>query len=74
MDNRTEARLRVNLELAAKAKTLILITHRASLLPMVERLIVLDSGGVLADGPREEVLKAIAEGKIVLRDQTGSTP
>jgi hypothetical protein len=41
---------------------------------MVERLIVLDSGGVLADGPREEVLKAIAEGKIVLRDQTGSTP
>ncbi|MCC2665569.1 MAG: transporter, transrane region:ABC transporter:Peptidase bacteriocin processing, partial [Geminicoccaceae bacterium] len=45
-------------------KTLILVTHRASLLSLVERLIVLDAGRVVADGPKDEVLKALAAGRI----------
>ena len=47
-----------------KGRTLILVTHRASLLPLVERIIVLDQGRVVADGPREKVLEALNSGKI----------
>ncbi|MCH8834499.1 MAG: hypothetical protein IH925_00985, partial [Proteobacteria bacterium] len=37
-------------------KTLILITHRPSLFHLVDRLIVLSQGRVIADGPRDEIL------------------
>ncbi|MFK0571782.1 peptidase domain-containing ABC transporter [Endozoicomonas sp.] len=37
-------------------QTLLLITHRASLLALVDRIIVLAEGAIVADGPREEVL------------------
>lgn len=37
-------------------KTLLVVTHRASLLALVDRVIVMDSGHVVADGPREEVM------------------
>lgn len=40
-------------------KTLILITHRASMLKLVDRLIVLDQGMVIADGPKEKVIEAL---------------
>ena len=35
-----------------EGKTLVLITHRASLLELVERVIVLDTGNIVADGPK----------------------
>ena len=38
-------------------KTLIISTHRSSLLKLVNRIILLDQGKVIADGPKEEVLK-----------------
>jgi ATP-binding cassette subfamily C protein LapB len=47
-----------------KGRTLVLVTHRASLLPLVERIIILDQGRVVADGPREKVLEALNSGKI----------
>jgi len=43
---------------------LILVTHRASLLSLVDRLIVMDHGRVVADGPKELVLAALAKGKV----------
>ena len=36
--------------------TLVLITHKATLLDLVDRVIVLDQGKVVADGPKEKVL------------------
>jgi ATP-binding cassette subfamily C protein LapB len=45
-------------------KTLILITHRASLLELVERVIVVDAGKVVADGPKAQVLDALRAGRI----------
>jgi len=45
--------------------TLLLATHRLPLFQLVDRLIVLERGRVLADGPREEVLKRLAAGRIV---------
>ena len=37
--------------------TLIVITHKATLLEMVYRVIVVDQGRIVADGPKEVVLK-----------------
>ena len=62
MDKSSEALLKERLKLALKRKTMILISHRASLLETVDRLIVLEEGRVVADGPRELVLKSLAKG------------
>jgi ATP-binding cassette, subfamily C, bacterial LapB len=64
MDNRTEGMIKQNLSGLIKDKTLLLITHRASLLEMVDRLIVVDNGAVVADGPRASVLEALKYGQI----------
>jgi len=64
MDNRTEEVFKNNLVEASKNKTLILVTHKGSLLSLVDRLILMDNGRVIADGPRDLVLKALAEGKL----------
>ncbi len=61
MDNRTEVRLRDNLSKVIKEKTLPLITHRASMLEMVDRLVVIDDGIIVADGPKASVLEAMGK-------------
>ncbi len=64
MDNRTELRLKKKLAELIQNKTLILITHRASLLDMVNRLVVIDNGAVVADGPKNSVLEALKKGQL----------
>lgn len=43
-----------------KDTTLLLVTHRSALLPLVDRLVVLDQGRVVMDGPRDEVLRRLS--------------
>jgi ATP-binding cassette subfamily C protein LapB len=64
MDNGAENRLKQRLAEILAGKTLVLVTHRASVLSLVDRLIVLDGGKVVADGAKDEVLKALAAGRI----------
>ncbi|MGS2716991.1 type I secretion system permease/ATPase [Eionea flava] len=64
MDNTTETLVTQRLTEAVKDKTLILVTHKASLLSMVERLIVLDNGKIVADGPRDSVIEALQKGQL----------
>jgi ATP-binding cassette subfamily C protein LapB len=64
MDNTTEELFKTRFGEWLGDKTLILVTHRASLLSMVDRVIVLDSGRILADGPKERVLEALKQGQI----------
>jgi ATP-binding cassette, subfamily C, bacterial LapB len=64
MDNRSEIRLKSYLATAVKEKTVVLITHRASLLDMVNRLIVIDNGSIIADGSKEFVLEAMKKGQL----------
>jgi ATP-binding cassette subfamily C protein LapB len=64
MDNGAENRIKARLAEELGDRTLLLVTHRASLLAMVDRLIVMDGGRVVADGPRDAVLKALAAGQI----------
>ena len=47
-----------------KDKTFIMITHRHHLLKLVNRLILIDQGKVVIDGPRDKVLEALATGKV----------
>jgi ATP-binding cassette subfamily C protein LapB len=39
----------------------MLITHRPSLLKLVDRIILLEGGRIVADGPRDMVLAQIAK-------------
>ncbi len=64
LDNRSEENFKGRLGNALSGKTFVLVTHRASLLSLVPRLIVLDGGKVVADGPKEQVMQALAGGKI----------
>jgi len=64
MDQGAEARVRVRLKEFAQDKTLLLITHKMSMLDMVDRLIVLDRGKLLADGMKHEVLDGLKSGAI----------
>jgi ATP-binding cassette, subfamily C, bacterial LapB len=45
-------------------RTLVLVSHRGSLLSLVDRVLVLDQGRLVADGPRDAVLAALATGKL----------
>ena len=64
MDNSTEAEFRRKLTPAIADKTLILITHRSSMLSLVDRLIIVDGGRVVADGPKSQVLEALKRGQV----------
>ena len=64
MDSGSEERVRHNLKIFAKDKTLLLVTHRTALLDLTERVIVLDGGRIAADGPKEQILAALKEGTI----------
>lgn len=64
MDNATEDAVRRQLLGWTRGKTLILITHRMSMLSLVERLVVLDNGRVVADGPKDTVVEALRKGHV----------
>ena len=63
MDDGLERQLRKNLtKKLDKETTFILITHKAAMLELVDRLIVVDNGKIVADGPKESVLTALKSG------------
>ncbi|QHG67646.1 type I secretion system permease/ATPase [Pseudomonas putida] len=64
MDNTGEERLKQRLQAVIENKTVLLVTHRASLLSLVDRLIVIDRGQVVADGPKASVMDALKKGQI----------
>ena len=61
MDSASEARVVALLkELAAEGVTLVVTTHKTALLPLLDRLVVLQGGRVQIDGPRDAVLGKIS--------------
>ena len=64
LDFSSETQFKQRLREFASGKTLIIITHRASLMDLAERVIVLDEGVVVADGPQARVLAALQSGKV----------
>lgn len=64
LDNQSEAQLRRRLSQASPGKTMLLVTHRTALLELVERLIVIDAGTIVADGPKDQIILALKQGQI----------
>ncbi len=59
MDISSEQAVQTRLTNIVQNKTLILVTHRMSMLKMVDRLIVMESGRIVADGPKDVVLEKL---------------
>ena len=66
MDHKSEQSIKEQLQEYCQDKTLVLVTHRMSLLDLVDRLIVIDRGKIVADGPKAQVMEALKYGKIVI--------
>lgn len=64
LDNQSEAQLKRRLQEAAEGKTVLLVTHRTALLTLVDRLIVIDGGRIVADGAKDQVIEALKQGRI----------
>lgn len=67
MDNQSEIALRRRLMPISQQRTVFLITHRMPLLELVDRLLVVDGGKIVADGPKEQVVSALRERRISQR-------
>lgn len=60
MDINTENALTSRLQPLLADKTLLVITHRGTLLKLVDKIILMDKGTVVSAGPRDDVLKSMA--------------
>ena len=64
MDHSSEEDLKRRLSEFGQAKTVLIVSHRTSLLDLAERIIVMDAGRIVADGPKEQVVTALRQGRI----------
>jgi ATP-binding cassette subfamily C protein LapB len=64
MDSSSEEEIKRRLTEYAQGKTMVLISHRTSLLDLVDRIIVMDGGRIMADGPKEQIMTALRQGRI----------
>jgi ATP-binding cassette subfamily C protein LapB len=62
MDNTTERQIIIGLSQWLKGRTLIVATHRAAMLDLVDRVILMHEGKIIADGPKDQVLKKLQSG------------
>ena len=59
MDSQSEQALIARLEAELADRTALFVTHRMPLLSLVSRIILMDRGRVVADGPRNEILRQL---------------
>ena len=59
MDATTEEELMARLEAELRGRTFILITHRPALMRLVERIILIDKGKAVGDGPRDAIIRQL---------------
>jgi ATP-binding cassette subfamily C protein LapB len=64
MDRAAEERLKARIAETSRERTVIIVTHRESLLSIIDTLVIVDNGKVVAMGPKEAVLRALSEGKV----------
>jgi ATP-binding cassette subfamily C protein LapB len=60
MDAQSEVMFLRQLKEAAGTRTLIMVTHRPAVLELVDRVIVVDAGKIVLDGPKAAVLAALS--------------
>lgn len=64
IDHASESRLIARLGEFLKDRSFVLITHRIPLLSLVKRLVVMDAGKIIADGPKEKVIELLSTSQI----------
>ena len=64
MDAQTENELIAKLQDEIQGRTFLLITHRTSLLRLVDRIVLLEQGKVAMDGARDAVLQRLSKGRV----------
>lgn len=62
MDLQTEQRFIQNMKEVVEDKTLIIMTHKMSILKLVDRVIILHDGKIVADGPKDAILNSLKQG------------
>ncbi|HEY4074599.1 MAG TPA: ATP-binding cassette domain-containing protein [Herbaspirillum sp.] len=58
IDGATENRILQRLMAFSKNRTLVIATHSPALLQYMDRIIVIDGGKIIADGPRDKILQS----------------
>lgn len=64
MDMAFEQLLLERLRPELQGKLVVLSTHRPGPLILADRMLILDAGRIIADGPRDAVLHAVAQGRV----------
>lgn len=64
MDFTSENQFKESLKRFMEHKTMVLVTHRVSLIDLADRMIVIDDGKVVKDGPRQEVIESLQAGRV----------
>jgi ATP-binding cassette subfamily C protein LapB len=64
MDFTSENQFKESLKRFMEQKTMVLVTHRVSLIDLADRMIVIDDGKVVKDGPRQEVIESLQAGRV----------
>ena len=59
MDPASENRLIKRLDILCKGKTTILITHKGTMLSLVDKIILIDRGRLVAYGPKDEIIRKL---------------
>ena len=72
MDAQTEQQFIHQLKGVVTDRTLVVVTHRPALLDLVDRIVVMDAGKVIVDGPKMKVLAALASQRPAQRNVPGA--
>jgi ATP-binding cassette subfamily C protein LapB len=64
MDIGSEEQFKARLTTVLQGRTLVVVTHRESMLTLVDKLLVMDNGRIVAGGPKAEVLQALSKGRV----------
>ncbi|WP_252345867.1 ATP-binding cassette domain-containing protein, partial [Shewanella indica] len=62
LDARAEKQFMRSMHNVSRDRTLLIITHKMHLLNLVDRIIVMDRGHIIADGPKDKVLEKLNQG------------
>lgn len=64
LDHASEELVKRSLTELGQGKTALIITHRTAMLELTQRILVIDGGKIVADGPKKDVVEALRQGRI----------
>ncbi len=74
LDQTTETAVLKALQQHSQGRTLVVVTHKPTLLPLFDRLIVVTQGRIVLDGPRDAVLARLQASRSEATNKTESDP